>query len=1123
MTPADPTPPETVADDTPATPATESTDARPGEAPDAPTALDAPPETPAPVSGEGDDAPVSVQPLGHEPPATEPGTEPPAEAAPVGAEVSETLVAPPSEPDAETEEQAAASVDDLPPAPTPGRPQLPPQPVPEVPPAPAPHDLSRIAQDLQIRKAQVEEVVRLLDDQNTVPFITRYRKERTGGLDEVQIRRVESRVKTLRDLAARRQTILRSVANQGRLTDEFVEAVMHAEAMKRLDDLYLPFKAKKKSLATDARERGLEPLAMAIWNRDDAIDNLPDMLAGMVDGWKQLHDVEAVTAGVRHILAEVVAETAAVRGTLRGFLWATAELSSAKQPNVPDGKGQEYRDYFQFREPVRLIPPHRVLAVNRGERENVVRTRLEWNAEEAKRLAGDNLPLADHPHREFILPAVDDALERLLLPSLEREIRRELTEFAQDHAVDIFARNLSSLLMRPPLGGRRVLAIDPGIRTGCKLAVLDETGSLLEETVIYPHPPQKKVAESKRALEALIRQFQTSVIAIGNGTACRETEQLVSDLIAELEDRRLNPPPPPSPIGSATADTGTPHVPVEPEPQAEPVPEPPAESTTVETPAEGVAETTVVTAGVADANLNEGEATPPAEAGDVAGQPVEASQPAPPPPLPSLDHLPPPPEDIAYVVVNEAGASDYSASPIAKEEFPQLDATTRGTISIGRRLQDPLAELVKVDPQHVGVGLYQHDVRAKYLKESVERVIESCVNAVGVDVNTASVPLLKHVSGLNQLAARQVVEYRAQNGPFKTRAELQQVPQMGDIRYTQAAGFLKITGGDDPLDTTSVHPESYELARRILAELEFDINDLRDRSKLPALHQKLNTNHPDAMAEKLGAGVPTVRDIYDAIARPGRDPRDDRPLPVFRKGVLRLEDLTPGMELRGEVLNVVDFGAFVDVGLKDSGLVHISQMANRYIKSPYDVIAVGDVVSVWVMAVDPDRKRVSLTMIAPGQERRPPERRPRGEGRPQGEPRPQEARPPQEPRPPRPPVQAQPQGLREGTSDRPARAPQPAGGGGFRGGPPKRTGPKPGTPGAPGWRSSPKPPPAPKPPAEGEKPAEEAKKPATGPKVPKPSGKLTETQRAGKAPVNSFAQLAQLFGKKEEGEEKGGE
>ena len=760
------------------------------------------------------------------------------------------------------------------------------------------------------------------------------------------------------------------------------------------------------------------------------------------------------------------------------------------------------------------MPPHRVLALNRGERENVLTVRLDVDKETAVRVAADQLPLADHPHQELLLPVVTDAVERLLLPSLERELRRELTEFAQDHAVDVFSRNLRSLLLRPPLVGTRVLAIDPGQRTGCKVAVLDETGALLEDAVIYPHPPQKKAAEAKRKLEQLIRKHQTPVIAIGNGTACRETEQLVSALFAELTERRLNPPPVASPL--------PPH---EPTPTESVSTHASGAASTIETTlhpgmdlsaGHETATTSVDGVGAGESSTVSSAPTdaPPADAAVVVQSPaVEAARPPKPvdPPI-DLSGLPDAPSDLAYVVVNEAGASDYSASPVAREEFPNLDATTRGTVSIGRRLQDPLAELVKVDPQHVGVGLYQHDVRLKYLRASVETVIESCVNGVGVDLNTASAPLLRHVSGLNQAAAREIVGYRQQHGPFKSRDQLKSVPQVGDARFTQAAGFLKIRDGDDPLDTTAVHPESYELARKILTDLGFSPADLRDRAKLQQFRDKLNQTNPDELAQRLDAGLPTVVDIFHALAAPGRDPREDRPQPIFRTGILDLADLKPGMELKGEVLNVVDFGAFVDVGLKDSGLVHISQLANRYIKSPYEVVAVGDVVAVWVMEVEPDRKRVRLSMIPPGQERKPQER-PRPEPRPQ----PQQRREDRPPPPPRPPQQQRPMqpaapGQRAGFVPRP--------GGGPTGTKPfgPKPGPKPRGPGAPGWRTSPKPPPPPRTPEEiaaaaAAQPAADAPPPPAAKKPGKPRAvpQLSAQQKSGKAPVNSFAQLAALL------------
>ncbi|MCZ2343861.1 MAG: helix-hairpin-helix domain-containing protein [Bacteroidales bacterium] len=1026
-------------------------------------------------------------------------------------------------------------------APAPVVPALPPQPVPQVPKAPQSHDLSRIAQDLQIRKAQVEAVIQLIDDGNTIPFITRYRKERTGGLDEVQLRRIQERITTLRDLASRKQTILRSIANQGRLNDDLVAAILEAEFPARLEDLYLPYKPKKRSLATDARERGLGPLADAIWARDPAVENLQEVLPGMVDPWKQLHEVTDVITGVRHILAEIIADHAAVRGPVRMFLWDTAVITSTRNETTTEAKGREYKDYFNFKEPIRFIPPHRTLAINRGEREQILRLKLGWEQSIVREIVLNNLPLADHPHRDFILPAIEDAIDRLLMPSLEREIRRELTERAQDHAIGIFARNLRSLLLRPPLGGKRVLAIDPGIRTGCKVAVLDETGTLLEESVVYPHQPQKKVAEAKLKLEQLIRKYQTPIIAIGNGTACRETEQIVSEIIADFENRRLNPAPAASPIEPVTTDTAT--QPTHPEPIAvptEPESTPPAaetlpmESVTAGVlPADGgVIESPMI---AVDALAGETATVSSPDAGVADGVPTVVQSPTldtpatpvpqPSPPPISLEGLPLPPEELAYVIVIESGASDYSASPVAKEEFPNLDATARGTISIGRRLQDPLAELVKIDPQHIGVGLYQHDVKAKHLKESLDKVVESCVNTVGVDLNTASVPLLRHVSGLNQLVARELVEYRKQHGPFTHREQLKSVPQMGEARFTQAAGFLKIRGGDHPLDGTWVHPESYPLAEKILAEAGLTPTDIREKAKLAELRQKLNTFNLDEFAAKFETGPMTIRDIFDALARPDRDPREDRPQPIFRKGVLKIEDLKPGMELKGEVLNVVDFGAFVDVGLKDSGLVHISQMANRYIKSPYDVIAVGDVVPVWVITVDVDMGRVSLTMIHPGQERRGPGGPPRGERAPRGDRPPRGERPPQGDRPPR--GERPPQGDRPQREPRPEHAggPRPAGGpGGSRpagpGARPAATGGnrpggnRPRGPGAPGWRSSPKPATAtptvtPANAAESSSPPPVVKKPAK----PKATPKLNDQQKTGKEPVYSFAQLAALLTK----------
>jgi uncharacterized protein len=998
-------------------------------------------------------------------------------------------------------------------------------------------DLSRIAQDLQIRKVQVESVVQLLDEGNTIPFITRYRKERTGGLNEEVLRIIQERVGLLRQLAERKQTILKSIENQGKLTDELRAAILAADNPKRLEDLYLPYKPKKRTLATTAREKGLEPLALAVWNRDPAVNDLNAVLPTLVNPEKELNTPDDVLAGVQHILAELVAETADVRAVVRNVLWDTGKLCTTKSEKLAEGQGLDYKDYFQFTEPIRHIPPHRILAINRGEKENALSAKLEWDAETGHRAALERLPLsleaprpteaatvtpaalpaeappaapsetpaapsiepppaattaeaslapvavvepaatpapsadgsaagpptaspspepapapappaphegperhghghhghrghghghghhhgphvsqrelaarrmealAAHPHGEFIKKITADALARLLVPSLEREIRRELTHLAEGHAVSVFARNLRSKLLAAPLRGRRVLAIDPAFRTGCKLAALDEVGTPLEDAVIFPHPPQNKKAEARHKLEEFVRKHQINVIAIGNGTACRETEELVSDLIATLDARRSGKLPPEPPVLAspaappAVAEAPAPPAPAASEPApvpaqaapteiaaAAPVPEPvAAQADSLALPPAPVAEgTPQPDVAPAPAPVAEGTSATPAPA------PTPPPAPPQPAPLPSLAGLPDALPELAYVIVNEAGASVYSASPVGREEFPNFDATLRGTISIGRRLQDPLSELVKIDPQHVGVGLYQHDVSPKQLKESLEGVIESCVNTVGVDLNTASVPLLRHVSGLNQLVARDLIEYRKANGPFRSRDQLKQVPGIGEVRWVQAAGFLKIIGGDNPFDRTWIHPESYGLAQQVLADLGFGPDSLGDIQKVEELRGKLKGLSPEEVATRLGAGLPTVRDILDALARPGRDPREDLPPPIFKKGILKLEDLQPAMELKGTVLNVVDFGAFIDIGLKDSGLVHISQMANRYVKSPYDVVAVGDVVNVWVLSVDKERRRVSLTMIQPGTERKPPERKPappreRREGPPQGQ------------------------------------------------------------------------------------------------------------------------------------------
>jgi uncharacterized protein len=738
-------------------------------------------------------------------------------------------------------------------------------------------DLGSVAHSLALPLVQVESVVRLLDAGNTVPFITRYRKDQTGGLDEEQIRHIEGRVSRLRMLAERKQTILRSIEGQGKLTPELAAAINGADSTKRLEDLYLPFKPKKQSLATLARQRQLEPLAHELLTADPAATDLDARARDFINPDRQVLTSGDALLGVGHILAEDFSERVELRERLRKILKRTGKLVCTKT-EIAEKQGKEFLDYFEFQEQLGKIPPHRILAINRGEKAKMLRVRIDADAEEMARVSEELFVPAAHPHADFLRGCVRDALSRLVVPSLDREIRRELTEFAETHAIEVFAKNLRNLLLQPPVRNRRVLAVDPGFKSGCKLAVLDEFGNLLDHSVVHLIGKAERKAEARVKLAELIKQHNVSVVALGNGTACRETEQVLAELVAnELKDN-----------------------------------------------------------------------------------------------------------SVAYVIVNEAGASVYSTSPLGREELPSYDATLRGAISIGRRMQDPLSELVKIDPANIGVGLYQHDVKAKHLRTSLDAVVESCVNYVGVDLNTASPALLRYVSGLNQLTARRLYDHRTANGPFKSREQLKEVSGFGDATFVQAAGFLKIGDGENPLDGTWIHPESYDVARRVLEQFGCSPAELTRKETAGELAQKAAELKVDQLAADLHVGPLTLADMVAQLSRPGRDPREDLPSPIFKTGILKLEDLTPGMELYGSVLNVVDFGAFVDIGLHDSGLVHVSQLANRYIRDPHEVAAVGDIVKVWVLEIDKTRRRVSLTMIPPGSKRSEPAGRSHG-GRPQGE------------------------------------------------------------------------------------------------------------------------------------------
>ncbi len=739
-------------------------------------------------------------------------------------------------------------------------------------------DLGPIAGHLQIPLGRVERVVELLDAGNTVPFITRYRKDETGGLDEEQIREIQQRLGKLRLLGERKQTILRSIESQGKLTEALAAEIEAAQSTKRLEDLYLPFKPKKQTLATVARERGLEPLAEEVLSASPAALDLDLRAADFVNTDRGVTNAADALLGVGHILAEVFSERADLRQRLRKIVGRTGKLISARaEPD--DKKAQGFRDYFEYTEQLDRVPPHRVLAINRGEKAKVLRVKVEADLEAMQQTADELLVPAEHPHADFLRGCGRDALMRLVFPSLEREVRREMTDWAEAHAVEVFARNLRNLLLQPPIRGRRVLAVDPGFKSGCKLAALDEFGGLLGHAVIHLVGKAERRQEARAKIVDLIDTHQLSLVAIGNGTACRETEELMGELLTEeLKDK-----------------------------------------------------------------------------------------------------------GVAYVIVNEAGASVYSTSPLGREEFPEYDATLRGAISIGRRMQDPLSELVKIDPASIGVGLYQHDVKAKHLRTSLDAVVESCVNYVAVDLNSASPALLRYVSGLNQLTARRVYDYRREHGPFQSREQLKEVPGFGEAAFVQSAGFLKIAGGANPLDATWIHPESYPLAGQVLESIGCQVADLGDKEAAARVAERVAAAKAEELNARLDSGMMLLKDILAQLARPGRDPREDLPPPIFKKGVIKLDDLAPGMELSGTVLNVVDFGAFVDIGLHDTGLVHISQLANKFVRDPHEVVSVGDIVKVWVHEIDKARRRVSLTMIAPGTERTGAERRGRGKGEGKGE------------------------------------------------------------------------------------------------------------------------------------------
>ena len=714
---------------------------------------------------------------------------------------------------------------------------------------------ARVSRELGLTLYQVERTMQLLDDDNTIPFIARYRKEMTGGLDEVQIGNIAARSVALRALETRRDDVRRLISEQGKLTPEIEIALHAASSLQELEDLYLPFRPKRRTRAMIARERGLEPLADAILAQ---VSQQRQALAlTFVDPTKDVPGAEDALAGARDIVAEIVVEDADVRSDLREY-FSTSSVVTARLLDPSKDEQRTYEHYYAFQETLAALPPHRILALNRAERDGALRVGVEVDGGTANAIVARYYAADDRsPFAGDLRKAIADSFERMLAPALEREMRTALSERAERHAIGVFALNLRPLLLQPPLRGRTVIGIDPGYRSGCKIAVVSETGQLLAGTTVYPHAPQKRWAEASTTLKDLVRSYKASVFAIGNGTAGRETETLAVEIIQEL------------------GGTG-----------------------------------------------------------------------------------------LSYVMVDEAGASVYSVSEIAREEFPDLEATQRGVVSIARRLQDPLAELVKVDPQSVGVGLYQHDVDQKELAAALDQVVVSAVTFAGVDVNTASTQLLSRVAGLNKKSAAAIVHYREQHGKFASRRELLKVPGIGPRSFEQAAGFLRVTDGDDILDRTFIHPESYAACRRLIQQFPVasSSDSLPVRASRFARGLEEQAGSLEALAVSLGIGEPTLRDMLGDLARPGLDPREDSPPPLLRTSAISIEELHEGMIVQGTIRNVVDFGAFVDIGLKQAGLVHISELADRFVTSPHEVVQVGQRVQVRVKSVEPERGRVGLSM-----------------------------------------------------------------------------------------------------------------------------------------------------------------
>ena len=707
----------------------------------------------------------------------------------------------------------------------------------------------KLQQEFELKQTQVENVIKLIDEGNTIPFIARYRKEMTGSLDDQIRRTLSERLSYLRNLEEKREQVKNIITEQGNMTEELEQKLSLAETMTEIEDIYRPFRPKRRTRATIAKEKGLEPLADLIWLQI-ATDSVENMAKDFIDVEKGVETVQDALSGAKDIIAERISDDADLRKMLRtetvknGFLTAKASDETAQSV---------YEMYYDFKEPIKKVAGHRVLAINRGEKENFLTVKIALEDENVllQKLAY-KIIIKNSNTKEILQEVIADSYKRLISPSLEREIRNDMTEQAEENAIKVFRENLKQLLLQPPIKDKVVLALDPAFRTGCKIAVIDQTGKTLDTAVVYPTAPQKKTEEAKNKLKQLIEQYHVDVIAIGNGTASRESEIFVAETLLKAIDRT-----------------------------------------------------------------------------------------------------------VFYVIVNEAGASVYSASKLGAEEFPEFDVALRSAVSIGRRLQDPLAELVKIDPKSIGVGQYQHDMNQKRLGEALGGVVESCVNAVGVDLNTASPSLLSYVAGVSNTVAKNILKYREENGKFKTRKELLKVPKLGPKAFEQCAGFLRIPESETVLDNTGVHPESYKAAEALLKTVGYTLEDVQNKS-VKNISQKILEK--EKTAEELGIGVPTLEDIIKELEKPGRDPREEMPLPVLRSDVLSMEDLKPDMILKGTVRNVIDFGAFIDIGVHQDGLVHVSELSEKYIKHPLEVVSVGDIVQVKVLNVDMSKKRISLTM-----------------------------------------------------------------------------------------------------------------------------------------------------------------